>query len=428
MGGKGWHNLGGRNGSACGGAESGRRDVGGGREKGSAASEGGAERVPASAGSGQRDTYPPVPGRRGCRERSSSSAESFTLALITSSRTLKRKRPVSLVRPPAGRPSPVRPSPFPAAASSASLGPDPPGPPQAQRRPARHKPLHTPDKERSCSAPRRLEAGGRRVATAPSHQAGAAQAARWGSALLCPPLAGHLRARTRSARGSLAPAPSPAPPPQPPFYEAAVKRRSRGGAEGTLMAAAPRVGWRRGLVCPPRRGFSFHGRRPGPERGAEPGNSTQSRVSSFCPPRKSCNDWIGPPDRYSNLRPIKFYVPENESPLEQQLRKLRHETQEWNQQYWANQNQAFSKEKEEFIHSRLKARGLGLKDETGKNITLNAEEMADFYKEFLSKNFQKHMCYNRDWYKRNFTITLLMGRVALERICRKLGFKQVKNN
>ncbi|XP_074069287.1 cytochrome c oxidase assembly factor 8 [Macrotis lagotis] len=187
---------------------------------------------------------------------------------------------------------------------------------------------------------------------------------------------------------------------------------------------------------PPRRGFALHGRPPGPQGGLEPGDCAQSRVtgpparevSRFCPPRKSCNDWIGPPDRYSNLRPIKFYIPENESPLEQQLRKLRQETQEWNQQYWANQNQMFSKEKEEFIHSRLKARGLGLKDETGKKITLNAEEMADFYKEFLSKNFQKHLYYNRDWYKRNFTITLFMGRVALEKIWRKLGFKQLKNN
>ncbi|KAM9068145.1 cytochrome c oxidase assembly factor 8 isoform X2 [Sarcophilus harrisii] len=189
-------------------------------------------------------------------------------------------------------------------------------------------------------------------------------------------------------------------------------------------AAVTRVGWRQGVLRLPRRGFAFHGCRPGPERGAEPGDSTQSRVSRSCPPRKSCNDWIGPPDRYSNLRPIKFYIPENESPLEQQLRKLRQETQEWNQQYWANQNQTFNKEKEAFIHSRLKARGLGLKDETGKKITLNAEEMADFYKDFLSKNFQKHMYYNRDWYKRNFTITLFMGRVALERIWKKLGFKQ----
>ena len=32
---------------------------------------------------------------------------------------------------------------------------------------------------------------------------------------------------------------------------------------------------------------------------------------------------------------------------------------------------------------------------SGQKATLNAEEMADFYKDFLSKNFRKHMQYNR---------------------------------
>ncbi|XP_063554286.1 cytochrome c oxidase assembly factor 8 isoform X4 [Gorilla gorilla gorilla] len=87
-----------------------------------------------------------------------------------------------------------------------------------------------------------------------------------------------------------------------------------------------------------------------------------------------------------------------------------------------------SGEKEEFIHSRLKTKGLGLRTESGQKATLNAEEMADFYKEFLSKNFQKHMYYNRDWYKRNFAITFFMGKVALERIWNKLKQKQKKRS
>ncbi|XP_027272549.1 cytochrome c oxidase assembly factor 8 isoform X3 [Cricetulus griseus] len=151
-------------------------------------------------------------------------------------------------------------------------------------------------------------------------------------------------------------------------------------------------------------------------------------VSRFCPPRQSCHDWIGPPDKYSNLRPVLFHVPENESPLEQRLRELRQETQEWNQQFWANQNLTFNKEKEEFIYSRLQAKGLGLRTESGQRATLDAEEMADFYKEFLSKNFRKHMSYNRDWYKRNFAITFFMGKVALERMWNKLRQKQKKTS
>ncbi|XP_065606499.1 cytochrome c oxidase assembly factor 8 [Cyrtonyx montezumae] len=142
--------------------------------------------------------------------------------------------------------------------------------------------------------------------------------------------------------------------------------------------------------------------------------------SRFCPPAGSRTDWIGPPDKRSNLRPVIFYVPPHESPLERRLRELREETQAWNQSFWARQNTAFQREKEEFIYSRLKAKGLETRDETGQKVTLNAEEMADFYKDFLHKNFRKHMHYNRDWYKRNFAITFLMGQVALVRALRWL--------
>ncbi|XP_057602147.1 cytochrome c oxidase assembly factor 8-like [Hippopotamus amphibius kiboko] len=184
---------------------------------------------------------------------------------------------------------------------------------------------------------------------------------------------------------------------------------------------------RAGRALPPLcRAFSGGGRQLVPERGAQRREAAPSQVSGFCPPRKSCHDWIEPPDKYSNLRPVHFYIPENESPLEQKLRELRQETQKWNQQFWANQNLTFHKEKEEFIHSTLKAKGLGLRAESGQKATLNAEEMADFYKEFFSKNFQKHMYYNRDWYKCNFAITFFMGKVALERIWNKLRLKHKK--
>uniref|UniRef100_A0A663LZH5 Cytochrome c oxidase assembly factor 8 n=1 Tax=Athene cunicularia TaxID=194338 RepID=A0A663LZH5_ATHCN len=144
----------------------------------------------------------------------------------------------------------------------------------------------------------------------------------------------------------------------------------------------------------------------------------------FSPPAHSHNDWIGPPDKHSNLRPVIFYVSPEESPLERRLREARQEAQACDQRFWARHNRAFRQEKEEFIYSRLKAKGLKMRDETGQKATLNAEEMADFYKDFLSKNFRKHMQYNRDWYKRNFTITYLMGQVALARALRWLRWKK----
>ncbi|XP_009279255.1 PREDICTED: apoptogenic protein 1, mitochondrial [Aptenodytes forsteri] len=116
----------------------------------------------------------------------------------------------------------------------------------------------------------------------------------------------------------------------------------------------------------------------------------------FSPPAHSRNDWIGPPDKHSNLRRVIFYVPPKESPLERRLREARQEAQACDQRFWARHNCAFRQEKEEFIYSRLKAKGLEMRDETGQKATLNAEEMADFYKDFLSKNFRKHMQYNRE--------------------------------
>ncbi|XP_065695661.1 cytochrome c oxidase assembly factor 8 [Patagioenas fasciata] len=154
------------------------------------------------------------------------------------------------------------------------------------------------------------------------------------------------------------------------------------------------------------------------------GERQESAGMDFSPPPHSRSDWIGPPDKHSNLRPVIFYVPPEESPLERRLREARQEAQACNQRFWAQQNRAFRQEKEEFIYSRLKAKGLEIRHDTGKKATLNAEEMADFYKDFLSKNFRKHMQYNRDWYKRNFTITFLMGQVALVRALRWLRWKK----
>ncbi|KAG8561363.1 hypothetical protein GDO81_015327 [Engystomops pustulosus] len=88
-----------------------------------------------------------------------------------------------------------------------------------------------------------------------------------------------------------------------------------------------------------------------------------AKAVSFCPPVESKYDWIGPPDRYSNLRPIKYFVPVDESALERKLRELRQETEDWNQMFWASQNLTFIKEKEEFIVSKLNALGLGQRDE-----------------------------------------------------------------
>ncbi|TSK22824.1 Apoptogenic protein 1, mitochondrial [Bagarius yarrelli] len=143
-----------------------------------------------------------------------------------------------------------------------------------------------------------------------------------------------------------------------------------------------------------------------------------SEKTRFIPAPTSKYDWIGPPDRLSNLRPIIYHIPENETQLQRKLRHLRQDTEDWNHEFWTRQNITFSKEKEEYIQSQLEEKGLTEKDENGIKQKLSSEEMAAFYKTFLDKNYDKHAAYNKEWYRRNFTITTLMARVTLQNFWR----------
>ncbi|KAM4625008.1 cytochrome c oxidase assembly factor 8 [Polymixia lowei] len=149
--------------------------------------------------------------------------------------------------------------------------------------------------------------------------------------------------------------------------------------------------------------------------------------SNFRPAPDSTHDWIGPPNRLSNLRPIIYHIPENETELERRLRNLRQETEDWNQEFWAKQNVTFNEEKDTYIISQLKAKGLSERDEQGRKQKLNSEEMAVFYKSFLDSNRIRHSNYNKEWYRRNFTITLLMGRAALHRAWRTIAERRSSN-
>ncbi|CAD7677423.1 unnamed protein product [Nyctereutes procyonoides] len=155
-----------------------------------------------------------------------------------------------------------------------------------------------------------------------------------------------------------------------------------------------------------------------------PERHTERRPDS-CPPRKSSCDWIGSPSRKKfKLRPAHFYIPKNGSPLMEPT-------------VWENQNLTFHKEKEAFIHSKLKVKGLELRVRSGQKVTLTPEEMADFYKELLSKNnfpitfFMGKMALERVWNKltlkqKNFPITFFLEKMALERVWNKLILKQKK--
>ncbi|XP_032679824.1 cytochrome c oxidase assembly factor 8 [Odontomachus brunneus] len=109
------------------------------------------------------------------------------------------------------------------------------------------------------------------------------------------------------------------------------------------------------------------------------------------------HDIIGPPDPVSNLRPIIFARPMKETYLEKKYRELKEDTQQWNQTFWYKHNTNFIQERKQF-QELLRTQG---------KMTLTADEMSVFYKQFLDKNWKSHFNYNIAWYKKNIKILFL---------------------
>ncbi|EFN79630.1 Uncharacterized protein C14orf153 [Harpegnathos saltator] len=114
---------------------------------------------------------------------------------------------------------------------------------------------------------------------------------------------------------------------------------------------------------------------------------------------------IGPPDPVSNLRPIVFVHPANETYLEKKYRELKEDTQQWNQEFWFKHNTNFIQERKQF-QNLLKAQG---------KMEITADEMSVFYKKFLDKNWQLHFNYNIAWHKKNIKILFLEIVVGLSK-------------
>ncbi|XP_030764253.1 APOPT family protein CG14806, mitochondrial [Sitophilus oryzae] len=121
-------------------------------------------------------------------------------------------------------------------------------------------------------------------------------------------------------------------------------------------------------------------------------------------------DIIGPPDSLSNLRPIIRKSLRNETVLQRHFRETANAIQIWNQEFWANHNTNFLKEKAAFVK----------KHRSDKNHQLNADEMSEFYKEFLDKNWERHVKYNFEWYSKNFTLLYLALKVSIEQLKLKM--------
>ncbi|XP_034248928.1 COA8 family protein CG14806, mitochondrial [Thrips palmi] len=140
--------------------------------------------------------------------------------------------------------------------------------------------------------------------------------------------------------------------------------------------------------------------------------SSSSSETKHQPPNPAeiKNDMIGPPNQLSNLRPVVFSIPRNESKLEREFRLERDKVQKWNEDFWIRHNSAFLKESNEFRHKKLQS------STDSDNKSLSAEEMSEYYKNFLDKNWRLHVSYNFQWYRKNFNLLYMAFKVQLSKL------------
>ncbi|KAL5290771.1 APOPT1 family protein [Megaselia abdita] len=128
-------------------------------------------------------------------------------------------------------------------------------------------------------------------------------------------------------------------------------------------------------------------------------------------PSSILTDYIGPPDKESNLRPYVRCIPNNETSLQKRLRENRNLVEQWNQDFWSRHNKRFYEEKTTFLKSN---------GDPEKNFEVSADKMSEFYKDFLDKNHKIHFLYNISWYLKNFELLCLAGQVNVHNLWLKL--------
>lgn len=115
-------------------------------------------------------------------------------------------------------------------------------------------------------------------------------------------------------------------------------------------------------------------------------------------------DYIGPPDKQSNLRPVVRHISPRETETSRKLRELRDEVETWNDSFWTKHNKRFYEERQEYVEKFRKTA----------DQAMTADEMSVFYKEFLDKNWRLHFYYNLSWYIKNWTLLFMSLRVEME--------------
>lgn len=105
---------------------------------------------------------------------------------------------------------------------------------------------------------------------------------------------------------------------------------------------------------------------------------------------------VGKPQILSRLRYVNIVERHDETDQERSYRIQYENLQDWNNKYWAENNELFNRQKADYIKNNF--------GEISEEEALSHDQLASFYREFLERNRDKHVTYNRIWYKNHIAL------------------------
>ncbi|KAJ1895642.1 hypothetical protein LPJ81_004919, partial [Coemansia sp. IMI 209127] len=114
-----------------------------------------------------------------------------------------------------------------------------------------------------------------------------------------------------------------------------------------------------------------------------------SRVGSLLPGQIL----VGPPHPISNIRPIRFYIPSDETLIERKYRELREHAVARDHEFWLDNNMRFEQGKTDFERHTVVTKG-----------ACTLDDLSDYFKQYQVDSFDRHLEYNRYVWKRNLAM------------------------
>ncbi|PIA15105.1 hypothetical protein COEREDRAFT_30653, partial [Coemansia reversa NRRL 1564] len=99
---------------------------------------------------------------------------------------------------------------------------------------------------------------------------------------------------------------------------------------------------------------------------------------------------LGPPHAISNIRPVKFYIPPDETLTEKRYREMREEAVQQDHEFWLDNNTRFEQGKLSFEQQVAEKKG-----------QCTMDDLSVYFHQYQVDSYTRHLEYNRYVWKRS---------------------------